>query len=619
MPEWAERRRLLVAWSVVLGVAIAHRLALFLLHRADLDALIEANAGYYIFQYLPREMLRDHLLRAMVLLQQTPPVPNLIVGLALKAFSWPAGVAKALMGLQSLVSILTAAVLGHLLSVLYPRRVVLWTMIGLLFVLNTDLVVFEYVAFGQIIYEPLGMLGALVIVDVLVELRRTGRRRWAAAAGIASGLLVLARATWYLFPIPLLLLVAALAPERRASAVLACLVPILVLQGGWTLKNYAVYGVVSPTTSSLGGYSTGASLLTAGLREEFEEFRAAHSPRVPLPPGTGDRDRAVERALGLTNPPLNRLSTRHVFAKDQLDFFRFVRAHPGAMLRKCWDAYNIFWQPIANYGGYLVALFVVSDHIKDPFDFPDIIGQLLAGTLPDAQYVASGSHWVSIGQTADERTPYRVTPTSLYTLRWMEPFALMLKIIGVHLLLPIVGVLWVARRVRRGRAGPPVFDPLRMTALLAAATVYGYLASFVNLVEMSENMRYRLEVEPVIWVITLICVTELGGLVRGGWPRRRSPCIDPATGDSVWLRADHARRRGASAADRRLERRPRGGDRASPDALPAPSYRPRRPHRGQPDLVCLSVHLRWSRIAAWLAAVLIGPMPGRGRRSCGSL
>lgn len=42
----------------------------------------------------------------------------------------------------------------------------------------------------------------------------------------------------------------------------------------------------------------------------------------------------------------------------------------------------------------------------------------------------------------------------------------------------------------------------------------------MNLVETSENMRYRLEVELLIWLLTLICVTELAALIR-----RRPPAV----------------------------------------------------------------------------------------------
>ena len=44
----------------------------------------------------------------------------------------------------------------------------------------------------------------------------------------------------------------------------------------------------------------------------------------------------------------------------------------------------------------------------------------------------------------------------------------------------------------------------------------------MNLVETSENMRYRLGVEPLNWLVTLICVTELASLVR---PRTAAPTV----------------------------------------------------------------------------------------------
>jgi len=87
-----------------------------------------------------------------------------------------------------------------------------------------------------------------------------------------------------------------------------------------------------------------------------------------------------------------------------------------------------------------------------------------------------------------------------------------LNLISVHVLLPLLAIWWLASRLRR----PPSdrFDPLRMSALLVALFFYGYLAALVNLVETIENMRYRLEVEPMIWLISLICVTELTGILR---------------------------------------------------------------------------------------------------------
>ena len=527
-----ERRRLIVAWVIVGAVAVAHRVALFLMHRADLDALIAANPTWYTFQYLPAEMLRDHLWRALLLLQQTPPVSNLIMGMVLKWWAWPDGVARVLIGAQTVLSILTAGVLVHLLAMLYPRRIVVWTVAGLLFVLSTDLVVLEYNSMGQSFYGPLGMLATLLVLDALVSLRRTGRLGWAVCAGAATGILLLTRATWYLFPIVTLALVAILAPTRRRRAVLACLVPIVICQGSWALKNYVIYGYLSPATSSWGGLNALAGLRTAGLLGEFEAFRNANGLVRPVPPEVRTRDQAVERRLGLDNPMLNSLAFRVAYADYQRDFIHFARTHPGVILRKWWMAYRVFWQPIANYGSYFVALFAVSNRITDPFDFGDIVRQLRAGTLPDAQYVVRGT-FPSSGR------PDRFTPTTLYTAALRDPLLLMVEIVGLHLLAPLVGFLWCADRLRRGWWAPPLFEPLRMTALLAGGVLYGYFAGLVNLVETGENLRYRLEIEPVIWVIVLVAAGELWRLCRRSRPRRtpagdvaREPC--DLCGGAAW-------------------------------------------------------------------------------------
>src|SRR5262249_54004111 len=233
----AERRRLHIAWAVVVVVALAHRTALFLLHRADLDAFIDANASWYIYQNLPREMLHDHLLRSLLYLQQTPPASNLLMGLALKWFSWPLGCAYALIWLQTLTYILATLVLMHVLAMLYPGRAVLWTAIGLLFVLNTDLVVLEYNSMGQTMYGPLTTLLLLALLDRLLAVRLGGRVRDAAVVGLSMGLLVLTRGTWAYFPGLCLLLGASFAAAPPWPAVLGCLLPLALLPGRWARER----------------------------------------------------------------------------------------------------------------------------------------------------------------------------------------------------------------------------------------------------------------------------------------------------------------------------------------------------------------------------------------------
>jgi len=532
MDERIERRRLLTAWGIVVVVGLAHRITLFLVHRPQLDALIDANAAWYTFQHLPREMLRDHLFASMVLLQQTPPISNLLLGVALKCFSWPAGVAYAMIWLQTVLTLVTALVLVHVVTVLYPRRVVLWTAMGLLFVLDTGLVVLEYNSMGQTIYGPLAMLFALVVVDRLVMLRRAARTRDAVATGGAAGLLALARSPWSLFPIPCLLLVAGVAPTRKWRAVLACLLPIAVLQGGWALKNYAVYGVFSPVTGTWGGLHEYVGLGSAGLGDQYVAFlrqREAEHDGHPewvlafavndqglldrMPADVRERDQAVERAIRISNPTWNTLAFRTLWAEGQRQFLGFAMQHPRQMLAKWGYAYEIFWQPLENYGRQFVDLFAVDNRISTGFDFVGIVRQLRTGALPETPSVMSGTHRF----LTERKGPRRFTRTEMYTPRWLDPFVLMLNVIGVHVLLPLVGLVALARRAMRA---PPVFDALHMAALLVAATIYGYLAVIVNLIETLENMRYRQEVEPVVWLITLVSLTALADLVRGAARRR---------------------------------------------------------------------------------------------------
>jgi hypothetical protein len=349
------------------------------------------------------------------------------------------------------------------------------------------------------------------------------------------GLLVLTRATWSYFPVVCILLVAVFAPARRgrARAALACLLPIVLLQGGWAVKNWMVYGAFSLTTTTWGGFHARAGINHAGISDEFGRYEREHitlergypawqvagalgDPLAMLafPREISDRDDAISRAIGMSNPVANTLTFRTTCAMDQQLFIDFVRANPGTMARKWMRAYRVFWQPIANYGQMFVDLFAVGNHLTNSFALLDVAAQLRAGTLPDTQYVTSGA-WGPLRQPGTSA----LTPTSMYTVRWLEPFILVLNLISLHVLLPLLAIWWFVSRLRH--TTPDRFDGLRMSALLVATVFYGYLAALVNLVETIENMRYRLEVEPMIWLISLICVTELTGTLR----RPRLPAL----------------------------------------------------------------------------------------------
>lgn len=499
---------------MVAAIGIVHRVALFALYRADLDAHVAANPDWYGFHNLPPPLLRDHLATALLYLQITPPTSNVLYGLAMKLFAWPDGVVRALVLFQGAVSVATATLFTWLLARLFPARPLVWIVAGALFVLGTDLVVLEYNSLGQTMYGPVTMLLVLAFVTTLVELRRAGRTRAAVVAGLTTGLLALTRSSFSYFAPPALVLVALAAPARRRRMLVAAALPIVLLQGGWALKNWAVWGIFSPATSSLGGLHLVASLSAAGLlkdavaRDDPDGTKRAQMRGWVVPPPPEDtsplaarqraahaRDAEVDRALGMPNPLGNRLAFRLYVAEGVGGWLQVARAQPWAIADKFRRAYAVFWQPIANYGRQWVALFSVGNRLTDPFDLPGIASAYAAGRLPDSAYVARGGF----------KTGRRWQPATLGTTTWIEPILLAANVVGVHILWPLTFLLWLAGR-------RPA--PLRAIFLVVAAGTYGYLAVLANLVEMAENMRYRAEVEPMLWAVTLVCADEVWRALR---------------------------------------------------------------------------------------------------------
>lgn len=155
LPAGRAPRRLACVLAILV-IGIAHRGITFLLHLHDLRALVDQNPDWLTWQYPTIPALRDHLGLSLLYLQQTPPIPTLILGLTVKLFGWPHGTAYALILLQGVLSIATAAALFALLSSRCNSYVS--AAIAIVFLLSTDLIVMEYSSFGQLFYENLAML-----------------------------------------------------------------------------------------------------------------------------------------------------------------------------------------------------------------------------------------------------------------------------------------------------------------------------------------------------------------------------------------------------------------------------------------------------------------------------
>jgi len=514
----SRRRGGIAAALLVAAVGLGHRIAIFVAHRAALDAQVDANPLWYTGQHLPLPMLRDHLVTALVLLQQTPPLSNLLLGLIAKAMPGPHALVHALIALQAALSIGAAVVLQRLLAWAAGGRLLGATLVSLAFVLDTDLVVLEYNSLGQTFYENLGMLLAVAFALALCRVADAGRVRDAARAGVFAGLLALTRATWSFVAAPAALFVALVTPRRRA-ATLAFLAPVLLLHGGWVTKNAVVYGRLTPATSSWTGYNLYNGLRRAGLEEPFRRFVIARGdpswlvemvdppqllpwPRTP-PAVPEARDRAIAAWSGLDNPLMNSATAAVAFGELERAFSAFAWAHPALVLEKMARAYRLFWLPPAAYGRMYLALFCLDDGVPGGLDPAAIVAGVVAHRLPPQAWETSGTY------PALARRPAR-----LWTLRWLEPAWLLAETSAVHVLVPLLGVAWAIRRLRGGGALDPAVRR-RALAIVVCWTLVGYVALVSSIGELGENMRFRLGAEPLVWTVTVLAWAEAARLVRG--------------------------------------------------------------------------------------------------------
>lgn len=500
-------------------VATVHRAALFVAYRADLEALVAANPAWWTMQLPPLDHLQHHLGATLLMLQQTPPISVLVVGVLAHLVPWPLGGAEALILVNAATSVATAVVLHRLLLRCFPAGVVLPTVVALAFVLSADLVVLEYNSFGQTLYENLGMLLVVGLALALVRVRSVPAVAHAARAGVVAGLLVLTRATWSFIALPGAVLVALLAPRARARATLAFLLPVVVLQGAWVLKNWVVYGRLSPATSSWTGYNLTNGLDTVGYGPVFKRFTAARAQppwletpegqqAVPIPSEYGERDQAVASRFGVRQWRNNSAIMSATCDALQDNYLPFVLAHPEVVLEKTRRGYLRFWQPIANYGRMFVALFAPTTPAPSGLEPLATWSALSAGTLPQRIGIGTGAY--DVARLRPSGLPVEATTT--WTLWPLDPLRLLLTLLGVHVLAPLAALAWAWRR----RTGPlPEPDATRAAALAVCLVLYAYLAVVANIGEFGENMRFRLGVEPLVWTLTLLGAAGLWRALRG--------------------------------------------------------------------------------------------------------
>ncbi|RAI43026.1 hypothetical protein [Rhodoplanes roseus] len=516
----------------IAAVVLLHRAVLWVLFGDLLDAAARANPGWRTWQYLPLSAYRDHFWASLRYLQQTPPLPHVLLGILLSTTEWPVGTARALYGLQAAISAGTVLVLARLLHCLGCGRLVA-AGVALLFGLSTDLYTLEIASFGQLVYESAAMLLVAAACLCLARLPAgaTGRRRLIAAGLLVAGAALTRASFSYLFVIVAVFLAVARGPRSMA----VFLVPVVLLQGGWSLKTFAVYGHAPVATSSWGGINATVGYgFDPAARPRFiasvEANAAAHPdwfvrllrehgyvhwhnlPAGYAPdPEVARREREIQAELGGTNRPENSITIRMIADQYTRALAGFARREPGLVLDKVRRAYMLFWHPMADYAAMFVG----------PI-FVEPVGRLrLLSVLPSRRQEARAM----TGTFPDKKpVPVRLPTVPLHLLD-------SLCILVMHVLLPVILLVDAVRLWRR-------CAPLLNRDLLLVLAVAAYGAVLFNLVEIGENMRFRLSVTPEVIAFSVGLLCRLGRVAidapwrlrTGGHASRDGPDHPPAHG-----------------------------------------------------------------------------------------
>lgn len=504
---------------LLFGVCLVHRLLqLTLLWPGLIEHPLRAD---HVMQLLPAAIWREHFAAAALYLQQAPPLPNFIFGAFAWLFAQDWQLTLALLCLQILLACCSIALFSSLLLRFgLPNWVCLLAPVILFF--GGDIVVMEYNVMGQFFYEQGTMLLCLLACHSALSYQRSGSLRALLLLGLWVALLALNRSTFSYFALPVLLWVIAFTRQNRLAAIIVFLVPVLLLHGGWSLKNKLVYGYSSIATSSWGGANARTGDVRRSGGEQVVQWMQQQPPlcepqwwhmvsqyRRPIfffPDKAAINAFAQPRSVLESNQRMATARGQQVFfdtetirlysACWQRIYMRYWLQHPLVTLEGAWRSYQIFWLPIREF----VArnpIPIAPQEIQDSnVPAPDLWLRQALRELYDNHYYAVHMDLELLPK------PFAYKKTRL----WVLPFAPLVLESAFFLVIHVAGLYFLFALV---------YPPLRRRwpewmSLVFPLLCIAYVAGLTSLVEFGENMRFRLEVVPLIWAVCLVALRGIG-------------------------------------------------------------------------------------------------------------
>ncbi len=516
--------------AALVALGIIHRTYLFIQFRASLESLVAKSDGWLTWQYFAADVLARDLSGSLWYLQQTPPIPTLLLGLLLKHFSWPMETTLALLVLQYAISILTACGMFLLSRAWGNGPLISWVM-SALFLSSLDLVIMEYNSQAQTFYENLSMLLVVVICWQITELLKTQQSRNAWIVGLSVACLALTRASYsYYFLLPFGFLILFRLRSRR-KLLFALMLPMLLLHGTWCAKNASIYDTLGLSTSSWLGSNlvSGLDNFRAGgllrlyirqnsdsVPEWFSRFVADRGSRnvwldltgeKSIPKQYIERDAAIQSDLAGGNPDTNSIARQVVSDLYVRAYLGFVASYPALIADKFTHAYRLFWQPIRDYSGFhFGGLFFVTRLVHSGWDITRFFHFIRSGGSQVHLLPAGWTRLVS-GEANIREAPRANTwigeETGSLVMNAVNLLSLHTLVFGFA-----VGFL---RKLSRGDVR---FD---QGGFLFGFGSFCYIAIVSNFAEYGENMRFRLSIEPVLWILTTtswVTLLRVAGTLR---------------------------------------------------------------------------------------------------------
>lgn len=471
-PRW------LPALLVVVAVFVASRLAAYLLGvRFDVSSLP------WYFQFLDQNLLRTDLVRSLWNQHCQPPLFNLYLGVVLKlagpAYPTVFAATYLAMGLALQLGLCTL-----LLRLGLPPR---WSVIATaLFCVSPTSVLFESWLFYEYPVAAMLTLAALA----LHAWAASGRRRWGLAFLVLVTAVALTRTlfhlVWVVFAVGLAL---AAAPDRRRRLWGALAIP-LVLVVGLHVKNWALFRL--PGTSSWIGMNL--ARMTVFRLPPADRDALVHAGRLSavsrVPPFSPVSSYPAELARTPTHavpavatpqrpggiPNYNHWAYLAISKAYLGDALATIRARPGLYLDSVVRAWAMLWVPPSEHWFLDAnrACLAGFDRLWDR-----VVGGVVHPVSQDRQALEARSYsrWVFL----DPSYPWRHAGYGFMVVSLLALVVTMVALWPRDRRLPVDRATWV-------------------TLLFCVCSILNVVV-VGSLLEIGENNRFRMSVEPLIVIV----------------------------------------------------------------------------------------------------------------------